>query len=1307
MAISFTEKQQQVIDTRGCNLLVSAAAGSGKTAVLVERIVKMVSDAEHPVDIDRLLVVTFTNAAAAEMRERISRALNDRLAADPENEHLQRQATLLHNAQITTIDSFCLFVLRNQFHTIGLDPGFRIGEEGELKLIRQDVLSQVLENCYDQEDPAFLQCMEYFSVGSRDEAVEEVILKLYDFAMSYPFPEQWLMERKKDYQVPEQGVESLPWMEECFSRTSLLLQGCVTKLETAIHLCEEPDGPYLYAPLLEREKEMVEVLLRTCCPVRQRQPESGGNPEGAEDRGVWDYDELVAAFGALQFDRLPSKKDETIHPMKREMAKNIRNEVKEQLTGLQKQYFFQTKEQIITQMAVCKEAVDALVDVTLAFKEAFDAKKREKNLLDFDDIEHFALSVLVKRDETGACVSTETALEYRSYFHEILIDEYQDSNLVQEYLLSCISGEDEGRYNRFMVGDVKQSIYKFRLARPELFLEKYEAYGKAERNVQDEPDIAGKIKQGIRPAVRKIDLHQNFRSCPEVLISTNAVFEQIMGKEVGGIIYDDQAALHQGAVYPPEENRETELLVFQTGEKPEEMSVKEQEAYGVAMKIKELMREFQVTDKESGQLRKLAFRDIVILLRTTSGWDEVFKRVLEEEGIPVYMTSRTGYFAASEVQELLHFLRILDNPLQDIPLYGVMHSYLGGFTEEEIALIKAAFPKKKYLYDAVKLCGQMQTGAVSEGEAVPAVESGKAGLPKDLQLKAGAFLEKLNRYRDLAAYLSVHELLQVILRETDYLHYVAVKPEGNKRRANVEMLLVKAAEYEKTSYYGLYQFLRYMEQLEKYEVDYGEAGIQDENADVVRIMSIHKSKGLEFPVCFVSGLAKSFQTKDSTARLVVDVDAGIGVDYVNPQMRVRGRNLRRNVIADKLRIDNLAEEMRILYVAMTRAKEKLILTGTVKSPEKTAATLVQLQNYQELLLPYDVLTGRNSFLELILAALARNCCMDEWYQTCGLEPNCTGAYYKKEMGIRVILTGWEETIEEQLEQTVYKEEARRKLLLSDVHKDVDTELMTQMSDKFSYQYAYDNLRDLYTKTTVSELKQAGMQEETDFSFKLYEEEPVVPYLPRFIQDDTSVTGSMRGSAFHKVMELFDFTKLTKEVSGDKQAVTALLKEQMECMRAEGRLTEEYYEAVSVPKIAAFLQSSSAFRMAEAARAGRLYKEQPFVLGLPANRLKSSFPESETVLIQGIIDVFFEEEDGYVLLDYKTDAVQKAEELVKRYQIQLQYYAQALEQMSGYHQTGEGKSVKEQIIYSFKLGEEIPLSGSMTVADTAGNGSDGN
>ncbi len=1300
MGISFTEKQQSVIDARGRNLLVSAAAGSGKTAVLVERIVKMVSDGDHPVDIDRLLVVTFTNAAAAEMRERISRALNDRLAADPGNEHLQRQTTLLHNARITTIDSFCLFVLRNQFHTIGLDPGFRIAEEGEARLLRQEALEETLEACYAGEEPGFLNCVEYFSLGSRDTAVEEIVLKLYDFAMSTPFPEKWLEERKQDYrlgfgrQSEEAGAafEALPWAAQMLRQVKLLLAGCVSKLAEAVRLCEEPDGPYMYGELLEREREMAEGLLGLC-----GQAEASGAQE--MNRMEW-YDALYAAFGALHFDRLPSKKDDTVSIIKRELAKNLRTQVKEQLGDLQKKYFFRTKEQILQQMEVCGAAVDGLVDLALAFKRTFDAKKRDKNILDFNDIEHFALTILVKGEENGRCVPTETALEYRSYFHEILIDEYQDSNLVQEYILSCISGEEEGRYNRFMVGDVKQSIYKFRLARPELFLEKYEAYAgqeETETGNNRQPGGAG-IKAG------RIDLHQNFRSRREVLDSTNMVFEQIMGKDVGGLVYDDLAALHPGAVYPAhtaDNPNLTELLLFRTGEQPEDVSTKEQEAYGVAARIKELMREFPVTDRESGGFRRLAYRDIVILLRTTSGWDEVFKRVLEEEGIPVHMISRTGYFAAGEVQELLHYLRILDNPLQDIPLYGVLHSYLGGFDEEEIAMIRAAYPKKKYLYDAVKCWAQSagsegreadQEADRAAGGSVEKKDVAETGLTDKIRL----FLERLVRYRKLSAYLSVQELLQMILRETDYLNYVAVRPEGNKRRANVEMLLVKAADYEKTSYFGLNHFLRYMEQLEKYEVDYGEAGLQDENADVVRIMSIHKSKGLEFPVCFVSGLAKGFQNRDVNGHLVLDIDAGIGVDYVNTGLRVRGRDLRRNVIAEKMRADNLAEEMRILYVAMTRAREKLILTGTVKDAQKLMTALLPLRQKKEILLPYDVLTGSGSFLDLLLYALARSHCMDGICQAYGLptvssgDPGCRNVVsghkapaFGGQDCIRVSLSGWEDTVEEKLEDTVRIEGAKRSLLMSEADRDADAALTAYMADCFTYRYPYENLQNLYTKTTVSELKMAGMQEETDFSFKMYEEEMVVPYLPGFLEQDERVSGSMRGSAFHKVMELFDFTKVTDIVKNDEKAAFELLQSQLAAMRRDGRLSEEYYAVVSVPKITRFLMTDTAYRMGEAARAGRLYKEQPFVMGLPADRLSREFPHEETVLIQGIIDVFFEENGKYVLLDYKTDAVQTAEELVKRYHVQLDYYAEALELSSGFRDT-------EKILYSFKLGEEIRL-----------------
>ena len=1330
MKITFTETQRQVIEIRDCNLLVAAAAGSGKTAVLVERIVEMVCDEENPVDIDRLLVVTFTNAAAAQMRERVSRALNDRLALDPGNEHLQRQTTLLYNAQITTIDSFCLFVLRNQFHTIGLDPGFRIAEEGELKLLRADVLADVIEDAYAKEDPAFLHCMEYFSVGSRDDAVEKEALKLYDFAMSMPFPEEWLAERKEDYRLDVPGEPGhvrrtaafeeadegrdegfcdplrLPWAALFMDHVRFVLKGCADRLEEAVRLCEEPDGPYFYGELLETEREMMERLLRLC----------GGMEKDAGPVNAADYDSLCAAFAAVVFGRLPSKRDASVQTAKREAAKALRDSVKEAVSELRAQFFGGSAGQVCRQMEACQAALAALVDLTLAFKEAFDRAKREKNILDFDDIEHFALQTLLRR-EGDSYVPTETALAYRSRFHEIMIDEYQDSNLVQEYLLSCISGESEGRYNRFMVGDVKQSIYKFRLARPELFLEKQEVYGSGAENA------------------RRIDLHQNFRSRREVIDSVNAVFARIMGKELGGIAYDEKAALHPGASYPgqaeglsEETSNVTELILFQEEKKEAEASAKEQEAYGVAARIKELLRDFRVTDRETGMLRKASFRDIVILLRTLSGWDEVFKRVLEEEGIPVHVTSRTGYFAASEVQELLHFLRILDNPLQDIPLYGVLHTYLGGFSEDEIALVRAACPKKRYLYDALTACaGRKMTKEVNEmtpdtdqaesadragGEAqaesadraggeAQAESAGRAGgetqadcgqqgISEVLQVKIRKFLEKIAAYREMSVYLSVHELLQIILRDTGYAHYVAARPEGGRRRANVEMLLVKAADYEKTSYFGLYHFLRYMEQLEKYEVDYGEAAMQDENADVVRIMSIHKSKGLEFPVCFVSGLAAGFRKKEGSGILAVDVDAGIGVDYVDPQRRVKGKNLRKSAVALKLKRDSLAEELRILYVAMTRAEEKLILTGIVKNPEKTAASLLPLRRRRRSLLSYDVLLGQDSYMTLLLAALSGNQCLDGFYEACGLAPEPDAPEYHSDMAFAVKLTGWDHVVEEKIVETVLGMEAKRRLLLADSAKEADEVLMTELSRRFSYEYPHGNLRDLYTKTTVSELKMAGMRETDEAAAELFQEKPVVPYVPRFLRTDENVSGSMRGSAFHKVMELFDFQKLTYEVNNDRQAAEALLMEQIAWMRQTGRLAQGFYEAVSVPKLVDFLTGKAAFRMGEAARAGKLYKEQPFVMGIPASRLGDGFPAEETVLIQGIIDVFFEEEDGFVVLDYKTDAVSAAAELVKRYQVQLSYYSEALDQIFGYEAGADKKPVKERIIYSFKLGEEIWL-----------------
>lgn len=1272
MGVSYTKEQQMVIDTHGCNLLVSAAAGSGKTAVLVERIVKMVSDAGHPVDIDRLLVVTFTNAAAAEMRERIGAAIGERLVREPENEHLQRQMTLLHNAQITTIDSFCLFVIRNHFHTIGLDPAFRIADEGELKLLKNDVLGEVLESCYQEGEGAFLNCMEYFSTDSRDSAVEEAVLKLYEFAMSHPFPEKWLSDRKEDYDVPEaaKDLTALSWMQGLLKETGLLLQGAACRMTRCIAFCEEADGPYMYGELLEKEKEQIERLI-----------------------AAQTYEARYTAFTALSFGRLPSKKDETVSPIKRELVKNTRAGIKEQLREMQKDYFAQSAEEIMEQMHSCREAVCALIDVTLRFKKAFEQVKREKNILDFDDIEHLALSILLRETQDGGTQPTETAQEYRSHFAQILIDEYQDSNLVQEYLLSAISGEEQGNDNRFMVGDVKQSIYKFRLARPELFMEKYHTY----------PEEAG-------GRTMRIDLHKNFRSREQVLTAANAVFSQIMRKELGGIEYDEKAALYPGAAYPDtEDSCETELLLFEGGEK-------EAEALGIAGRIKKLLLSYKVTDKESGMLRPVSYKDIVILLRTTTGWDEAFKKVLEEEGIPVHVTSKTGYFAAAEVQELLHFLRILDNPLQDIPFYGVAHAYLGGFSEEEIAAVKAACPLAKYLYDAFREYAgmgteqQMDSDSVAEGQSGPddaqeERETGKLRRDPVLQERLRTFLVRIETYREMAVYMAVHELLQTIIRESAYLSYVSAKPGGSRRCANVEMLLVKASDYEKTSYYGLYHFLRYIEQLEKYDVDYGEANLQDENADVVRIMSIHKSKGLEFPVCFVAGLAKSFNMRDINAHLVMDVEQGIGVDYVDPVKRIRSRNLRRNFIAAGLKRDNIAEELRILYVAMTRAKEKLILTAALKEPAKKILPLMLLQGVEERTFSYDILLGIRSFLDVLLYASLRNKCFDTIWQMCEAEPNRQNPLYQEDMCLDVQIAAWEETVRGKLTESVAREANRRRLVLFDMLPDpgkkddkadgeengeeqgrLDEGLLEIMEKKFAWQYPYENLKDLYTKTTVSELKKAGMVQETEFAFPLYEEEPVVPYLPRFIRQEETVSGTDRGSAFHKVMELFDFTRL----AAAKEEKQELVRSEMERMLAEGKLSKEYYDAVSVSKITAFLESGIAGRMAQAAVLGKLYKEQPFVLGLPASRLNENFPAGETVLIQGIIDAFFEENGAYIVVDYKTDAVRTPQELVKRYQTQLDYYAEALEQLSGYTFTGNGKRTAEKIIYSFKLNREIRL-----------------
>lgn len=1271
MGMKFTPEQQRVIELHNSNILVSAAAGSGKTAVLVERIIRMICDGEHPADIDRLLIVTFTNAAAAEMRERITAGITARLETDPGNEHIQKQSALLHNAQITTIDSFSLFLIRNHFNEIGLDPDFRVADEGEIKLLQQEVLAQLLEDAYagqfvPEAPEQFHACVEYFCPGGRESVLEQHILNLSRYAGSFPWPAEWLEERKNDYAAGDmEALVHSDYGQYLTERVNRTVEGCLEKLREVKRLCELPDGPYMYGELTEAEIEQLERL--TSCK---------------------DLEEQAAKVPAVTFARLPSKKDDSVDPAKRELAKAIRNSVKDTLSDLSESYFKTPLELAVEQGKACREPLRMLLDLVLEFDRRLLAAKQERHLIDFSDMEHYALQILLKREkveETGSIgtdraktkyriVPSDVAMEYRQYFQEILIDEYQDSNLVQEYLLSAISGEAEGHYNRFMVGDVKQSIYKFRLARPELFLEKYDIY-------QETGDLC------------RIDLAKNFRSRIQVVDAVNDVFSRIMSREIGGIAYDDKAALYPGAVYPAQEDPAygSELLLIRKPEKGEREesgigeqhaegagvlvdydNVRQLEALAIAARIKQLKGSLQVMEKSTGELRPVRYSDMVILLRTTSGWDEEFKKILEQQGIPVYITSKTGYFGALEVQELLQFLRVLDNPRQDIPLFGVMQSVFGGFTQEEIAQIRSGGEghsrKRMTLYEALKEVAQSGR-TVEEGEEISAGES--AGEEAELSQKADTFLQRIGHYRDLTPFTSIRDLLQRILDDYDYLNYVTALPTGSKRRANVEMLLTKASAFEKTSYFGLFHFIRYMEQLEKYDVDYGEADTLDENADVVRIMSIHKSKGLEFPVVFVSGLSKRFNMQDANQSLIVDMDLGVAVDYVDSVRRIKNKTLRRTVLSAKMKEDNLAEELRVLYVALTRAREKLILTAVLdKADEKWE--LAQMTGQERL--TYLDFCEAGSYMDFLLPILPQT-------------------------GIAVKTLRTEDLAVEELREQLRMGDRREQLrliacgetTLTGDPEENERKLM-YLRERFAYQYPHPGLQKLYTKTTVSELKIAAMAEKDEAAFHTFEEKEVVPYIPGFRREQEKVSGAVRGNAFHRTMELLDFTYLFTE-SGlftgcpnnyeeyrrglDKNRLQNRLEEFLQRETISLRLTEEYAKAVSLPKILNFLEQELAYRMWRAQEQGLLYREQPFVLGIDAKRLDPDLPEGEKVLIQGIIDVFFIEDGEIVLLDYKTDVIDSLEALWNRYNVQIQYYEEALTKLMQ-------MPVKERILYSFYL-----------------------
>ena len=1262
MGVSWTTEQQQVIDLRNRNILVSAAAGSGKTAVLVERIVKIITDKNHPVDIDHLLIVTFTNAAAAEMRERIGNAIEKALDEQPGDEHLLRQLTLIHNAQITTIDSFCLYVVRNHFHEINLEPNFRIGDEGELKLLREDVLGRVLEQNYEEPSEAFSDFVEGYASGRTDAALNEMILQLYEFSRSYPWPEKWLDSFVGAYRIgTREELDRAEWLAPLTENICFVLKDCEQLLKQALAITQQDDGPDMYEKAVRGDLEKYEGLSR-----------------------LTSFCELSEALSDIKYDRLASSRGFEGDPDKLELVKSLREQAKDVVKKLCKQYFFCSPEMMIEQLERTEPMLEEVVRLTKQFADEFAAAKRRKNLVDFHDVEHFALQILVDEETEKA---KKTAEEFRDTFEEIMIDEYQDSNEVQETLLRSISREERGENNIFMVGDVKQSIYRFRLARPELFMKKYDSYSLEESTTQ------------------RIDLHKNFRSREEVLTCTNDIFYKIMARSLGNVEYDAEAALYPGASYPVSADFIPEILLADSNdellEDTELTDKKTLEAKIVAEEIKHLMKTQPVTDKAAGTLRAAHYSDIVILLRSLSGWADSLVEVLNENGIPAHTVSSTGYFSTVEVQTVLSMLRLLDNPRQDIPMAAVLRSPMAGLTDEELAVLRLEDGSVPF-HEAVL---ELAEGLYEEGgqiEISNSEEDQKQGRNADEKTenhieitahrKLLKFYKKYKQLRQLVPDTPIHELIEIILRETGYGHYVAAMPAGNRRTANLNMLLEKAAAYEKTSYKGLFHFVRYIDELQKYDVDFGEADMVGENEDVVRIMSIHKSKGLEFPIVIVSGMGKNFNKQDTRSKMVLHPELGIGLDYMDGKLRIKSPTIAKKAIAKQIDLENLGEELRVLYVALTRAKEKLILTGTLKDAAEKLEFYRQQANLSKAAarpLSYLTREGASGYLDWILPAVLS---------------------YGDKYPVRIVEAAELvlDEVENQLEQNENLTERIGEI------EAADTQLVGQLKQRFSQRYPYqtDILRK--NKYSVSELKHRAMREkfeaEQEETIPTFLEEPVTPTIPLFIQREESVEqetpnrGALRGTAVHRVMECYDF------------ASEKSVQEQMEAMEKEEKITADMRALVKEQIVADFVSSETGKRMALAQRGGALYREKPFVMGFTEEELenygfgagsntdsceniyektdsdqekeeqKRIRHEEDLTLIQGIIDVFWIEKDGIVLLDYKTDRVQQAKELIDRYETQLKLYADALERVFAARKL----KVKEILIYSFSLEQLITL-----------------
>jgi len=1202
----WTKEQEAAISDKKNNLLVAAAAGSGKTAVLVERIIQLIL--YDKVNIDEMLIVTFTQAAAGEMRERISRALLHELEnTDTDGEYLRTQINLLNRASISTLHAFCMDVVRRYFHVIDISPNFRVGDATETALMKLETLEELLENEYEKSSPDFLKLVEMYGGGRDDTPLQNLVLRTYEFIQSKPDPLVWLQTKAGEFKLDPADFAHCPWLQNLTRHLQIELAGVADIFSEARLKAGLPGGPFAYQNALEID---LDITARLAAALN---------------------DSLASFYEQLQQVQHPvlARAGKDIEPRLQEEVKSLREQGKKVIKEIQTKLLFQSPENFCQDLNELHPSLEYLYQLVHAFSDSYKEQKADKGIVDFNDLEHYALAVLVDPEIAG---------EYRKKYAYIFVDEYQDSNLVQETILNFIKRPN----NIFLVGDVKQSIYRFRLADPSLFMEKYETFHKQ----SGEPN-------------RRIDLSKNFRSRPEIIAGVNDIFSQIMSSNFGEIEYDEKVYLCPGVTAPADLNEEMSapamelILVDKNANSPlpleptdeaegEEAGDIEIEARIAAERIKELCGE-RFYDTKQGCYRSLEYRDIVVLMRATRQAADVYYETFMAEGIPVYADVERGYFQTLEINIFMNLLKLIDNKRQDIPLVSVLRSPIGGFSLDDLITIRVGSQAVTF-YEALEEYIQIHQDP--------------------LQSKLQEFIDRLNSWNEEARFKDMDELIWHLLVATGYYYYVGAMPGGLQRQANLRILLERANQYQSTSLKGLFYFIKFVDKLQAGSTDMGMAKILGENENVVRIMSIHKSKGLEFPVVILAGLGRGFNTSDTKATVLFHKDLGLGPCYVNPELRITRDTIARIALKNRIKMESLAEEMRILYVACTRPRDKLILIGSIRDLSR------RVQKWNKGVSPFQLARGL-CHLDWIGPVVMRHPDGEMLRELDPILDEAIDCRFDYHWQVKIV-----NRTDRNLSVQTKEMEINLDKLLHEYMLNVHDREQEIIWSRLNWQYPYAEAVKIPSKVSVSQVKNLqsrGLESLSQTSMAMNAE-------PQFMRTQVagtavpSLSGAAKGTIMHFIMQHLDFELVESEAEIDDQ-IKAMVNQEL--------LREEEAEVTDRSRIMKFFRSPLGQRVL---KADRVYREVPFNLVYKADSIFPGLENcDEELLLQGVIDLYFQEGEELVLVDYKTDRItsENRAELIEKYRVQIILYQNALERILG-------RRVKASYLYLFDSDEEVAI-----------------